>query len=163
MNMSKTRTAFAVVSAALLLAACGGGGTTGGDQSQDPAASEAPAVGGELQFFGTEYAFSVEESAPAGETEVTLVNQGEEPHMLDLVPITEDAPPVEELIRLPEKKVEKFFEGPPIHFPPVKPGETSKTKTVELRAGRYGYVCFFAKKGEKPHAFQGMFGELTVE
>jgi hypothetical protein len=160
---SLVKTVLATLVAAALFGACGGGGDDGA--GQEPAAeSPMEEAGGEtVEFAATEYAFGVPETIPAGEVTVTLKNSGDEPHMLDLVPLTDDAPPVEKLIKLPEKKVEKFFKGRPIHINPVKPGETSKPVDANLTAGRYGYVCFFAKKGEKPHAFKGMFGELTVE
>ena len=168
-RVPRIKTAVAILVVLALFSACGGGD----DDTSEPAAGDDTATeaeqtpeeqaAGTLDFAGTEYAFAVSETVPSGMTSVTLTNNGDEPHMLDLVPLTDDAPAVEELIRLPEKKVEKFFAGPPNHINPVKPGETSKALKVELEPGRYGYVCFFSKKGEKPHAYQGMFGELTVE
>jgi hypothetical protein len=151
---------LATLVTAALLGACGGGAE---DEGPEPAAEPPEDEAGTVEFAATEYAFGVPETIAAGKTTLTLKNSGDEPHMLDLVPLTDDAPPVEKLIKLPEKKVEKYFKGRPIHIKPVKPGETSKPKDVNLTAGRYGYVCFFAKKGEKPHAFKGMFGELTVD
>ena len=160
---SLAKTALATLMTVAVFGACGGGANE--DAGQD-AGAESPteeAAGGTLEFAATEYAFGVPETAAAGETSITLKNSGDEPHMLDLVPLTDDAPPVEKLIKLPEKKVEKFFKGRPIRINPVKPGETSKPVDANLTAGRYGYVCFFAKKGEKPHSFKVMFGELTFE
>jgi hypothetical protein len=143
--------------------ACGGGADEDGGQDSAAEKPKDEAAAGTLEFAATEYAFGVQETAAAGETTIVLKNSGDEPHMLDLVPLTDDAPPVEKLIKLPEKKVEKFFKGRPIHINPVKPGKTSKPVKAKLKPGRYGYVCFFAKKGEKPHAFKGMFGEMTIE
>src|SRR5688500_13069568 len=162
MRIRETRFAIVLTTlvAAALFGACGGGGGTGTGTGAEGETPMEEAAGGTLEFAGTEYAFSVDSPAPAGQTEVTLVNNGDEPHMLDLVPLTDDAPPVDELIRLPDRKVEKLFTGQPIHLHPVQPGETSKPAKAMLQPGRYGYVCFFSKKGEKPHAFQGMFGEL---
>lgn len=156
----------ALMALALLGAACGGGGddedatdTASEETEETPAEDEA----GTLEFAGTEYAFSAPPTAKAGPTTITLVNNGDEPHMLDLVPLAENAPSVEKLLKMPQKKAQSFFAGPPIMIKPIKPGETSEPVEAELQPGRYGYVCFYAKKGEQPHAFQGMFGELTVE
>jgi hypothetical protein len=158
---SLVKTVLATLVTVAVFGACGGADDDGG---QDAGAEKPKEKAGAatLEFAATEYAFGVPESVTAGKVTVTLVNKGDEPHMLDLVPLTDDAPPVKKLIKLPEKKVEKFFKGRPIHINTVKPGKTSKAVDANLTAGRYGYVCFFAKKGEKPHAFKGMFGELTV-
>ena len=168
---SRVKVLLATLMAPALLSACGGGGAdvtndtaaedVAADADESPAEDEAEA--GILEFSGTEYAFSAPPTAAAGETSITLVNKGEEPHMLDLVALTDDAPALDKLIKMPEKQVGKFFAGQPIHIDTIKPGETSDAVEVELKPGRYGYVCFFSKKGEKPHAFQGMYGELTVE
>jgi hypothetical protein len=160
---SLVKTLLATLVAAAVLGACGGGADDGEGQDAGAESQKEEAASGTLEFAATEYAFGVPETVTAGETKLTLKNSGDEPHMLDLVPLTDDAPEIEKLIKLPEKKVEKFFKGRPIHIKPVKPGETSKPVDANLMPGRYGYVCFFAEKGEKPHAFKGMFGELTVE
>lgn len=68
-----------------------------------------------------------------------------------------------DLIKLPDKKVGHYFEGPPNHLPTVKPGKTGdKTLEMELEPGRYGYVCFIEAKDGTPHAFLGMAGEFVV-
>ena len=162
---------LATLMALALLGACGGGDDeratdtaaqdTSDDDAETPAEDDAEA--GTLEFAGTEYAFSAPPTAPAGPTTITLVNNGEEPHMMDLVRLAENAPSVVKLLKMPQKKAESFFAGKPISIKPIKPGETSDPVEVELQAGRYGYVCFYAKKGDPPHAFQGMYGELTVE
>ncbi len=155
-----------------LLGACGGGNDdaatdTAAEDTTSEEAEETPAEdageAGTLEFAGTEYAFSAPPTASAGPTSVTLVNNGEEPHMIDLVPLAENAPSVEKLLKMPQKKAQSFFAGPPTTIEPIKAGETSKPVEVELKPGRYGYVCFYSEKGEKPHAFLGMHGELTVE
>ena len=148
----------------LFFAACGGDEPTAGTEPGADETSEAPApVGGTVVVTATEYAFDLTAELPAGTTTFSLVNAGEEKHFIDIVPLTDDAPPVGDLIELPDNKVEKFFAGPPNHIATVPPGETStKTLEIDLQAGRYGYVCFFSEKGEKPHALLGMFGEFTV-
>ena len=171
---SRVKVLLALLMALAVLGACGGGSDDATDTAAEDGAEEAEespegddasgeAEEGTLQFHATEYAFSVPETVPAGQTSIEIVNKGEEPHMLDLVPLVDDAPPVEELIKMPEKEVTKFFKGRPIHIKTVKAGQTSAAVDADLKPGRYAYVCFYSKKGEKPHALIGMNGELTVE
>ena len=168
---SRIRVLLAALMALALLGACGGGdddaATDAGAEETSEEAAETPAeeeaAAGTLEFAGTEYAFSAPATATAGPTSVTLVNNGEEPHMMDLVPLAENAPSVEKLLKMPQKKAQSFFAGQPITIEPIKPGETSEPVEAELQPGRYGYVCFYSEKGEKPHALLGMYGELTVE
>lgn len=153
----------AVLALGLLFTACGGEEPTAEPGADETA--EAPTTeGGTVAVTAVEYAFNVPATLPAGPTTFTLENAGEEKHFMDIVQLTDDAPPVEDLIKLPDRKVGKYFVGQPNHISTIKPGETSKPLEVDLVSGaRYGYVCFFATKGEKPHAFLGMYGEFTVE
>ena len=157
---------------ALMLVACGsddeGGDTDTGAQTEESPDTEAPG-GGEVTVNATEYAFDLPETLPAGETTFSLANQGDEDHMLIMAELKPDAPPIEELVKMPEKEANKFLVQD-YTIPPIGPGETSsKTITLDLEAGTtYGYVCFVPspKKSEghgQPHAFLGMIGELTAE
>lgn len=163
-----------LMSAALLLgAACGDdGGETdagGGDneKSEAPASDDAPSGesgGGELTISAVDFAFELPSTATAGKTDIVFENNGKEPHELVMVGLSEDAPPINELIELPEKKAEEFFTGQPISSEgPIGPGET-KDISAELEPGTYGLVCFVESKKEKqPHAFLGMINSLTVQ
>ena len=153
----------AVIVLGLLFVGCGNDEPPATTESGAEATTPAPAAGGEVLISAVEYEFDLADSYAAGTTTFTLVNNGEEKHFIDIVKLTDDAPPVAELIELPDKKVGQYFEGQPNHIDPVKPGETSEPMEVELEPGRYGYVCFFGAKGEPPHAFLGMAGEFTVE
>lgn len=161
---------------ALLLAACGsddGGDTDAGaqetsqpEETEEPEETEAAPGegGGQVVVTATEFEFDLPETLPAGETTVNFVNAGEQPHELLMFKLSDDAPPMEELIQLPQKEAEGFFEGPPSSAF-AKPGESQEGAfTTELTTGRYGYVCFVEdKKSKKPHAFLGMSGEFAVE
>ena len=162
-----------LLGAAMLMGvACGDDDTTSGsDDSTDaqetespevePTESEATADG--LTITGVDFAFDLSSATlPAGETEVTFVNDGEEKHQLIMARLTEDAPDIAELIELPQKESNKFLEeeindGAKV----IKPGEETNF-TLDLKAGTYGMVCFVANK-EGPHAFQGMYNSFTVE
>jgi hypothetical protein len=157
----------------LMGAACGddGGTEAGGDngdteESTAPATDEAPspASNGELAINAVDFAFELPATAPAGETNIVFTNNGEEPHELVMVGLSDEAPPITELIELSEKKAEEFFTGPPVGSDgPIEPGE-SKEISAELQPGNYGLVCFVESKTEKqPHAFLGMVNSLVVE
>lgn len=81
-----------------------------------------------------------------------------------MVPLAEDAPDVNELIKMPEKEASKFFAGKPTGTNgEIQPGQT-KTFTTDLQPGNYALVCFVQSKEEKqPHAFLGMVNQMTVE
>ena len=151
----------------LSLAACGsdddGTGataTTTGEETTTTVASE----GGVVNVVAVEYGFGgIDATLPAGETEFTFTNDGEEPHEMTLIPLTEDAPPLDELIKGSEKEASKYFAGKPEHTD-AKAGEEGKSITVDLKPGVYAYVCFVStKQSEKPHAFLGMRGTFEVQ
>ena len=151
--------------------ACGGG-----DDEAEPAANEEAAEeeapeeeaaeeGGPIEVAMTEFAFAAPETVPAGEFEVTAVNNGEQPHEMGVVPLKEGAPPIEELARMSDKELQKWTAGP---FGgtegPIKPGE-EKTFTLDgTNAASFGFACFIKDpETKKPHVQLGMFGAFTVE
>ena len=161
---------------ALLLAACGddNGGTDAGAQPEettvetggdDETPAEAGGAGLQVAVTATEFEFSgLDDTVPAGETSFTLVNDGKQPHELAMVELKADAPPLKELLELPEKKAESYFTDLGHAF--AKPGKSQENAfTAELTSGtRYAYVCFVQDpKTKTPHAFLGMVGEFTAE
>ena len=160
-----------LLSAFLVLGvACGGdddgGSEAGGETQENESGTEETEEGdgGGLTITGVDYAFQAPASAPAGEAEITFENGGKEPHELIMVPLAENAPDLQELIKMPEEKAAKFFAGEPIGTDgPIEPGKT-KSFTAELQPGNYALVCFVESKTEKqPHAFLGMVNQLTVQ
>jgi hypothetical protein len=153
------------------VAACGEDDDDSGDASADPttAASEEPsdepteAEGPqEVTIVATEFHFDIPEVSP-GETEITLQNDGKQPHFLYLLELTDDAPPLKEALKLPEKEADKFIAGKPEESKVVEPGETT-TLTVDLQPGRYAALCFIDDpKSKTPHAFLGMAEEFNIE
>lgn len=148
--------------------ACGGG-----DEENEPAANEEEATeeesteeeSGPVEVTMTEFAFAAPETVPAGEFEVTAVNTGEQPHEMGVVPLKEGAPPLEELVKLSDKELEKYLAGP---FGgtegPIKPGE-EKTFTLDgSKAASFGFACFIKDpETKKPHVQLGMAGQFIVE
>ena len=143
--------------AAFALVACGEDTPTIGGQPEGQP-EQAPAAG-DVTVTAVEYKFHVapEELAPGAVT-FTLENTGEETHEFSLSRITTDAT-VEELLDLPEKEATSQLEDAGRVF--AKPGATDSAE-MTLEPGRYGYVCFEPSADGTPHAFLGMYGELTV-
>ncbi|MFN2527019.1 MAG: hypothetical protein ABR505_12290 [Actinomycetota bacterium] len=158
--------ALAAVALLSLGVACGGGDDDTAEPAQQPETSPALEPGGEILIRAVDFSFlDIPTTLPAGEVTFRMVNEGKERHMFIWAKLTDDAPPIAELVELPERKVEKFLEKELPEIPPIKAGETSeKTASANLTPGRYGYVCFvFSKKEKAPHALLGMLGEFTVE
>ena len=153
--------------------ACGGG-----DEDNEPAATEEESTEEEsteeesteeesdaIEVTMTEFAFAAPETVPAGEFEVTAVNVGEQPHEMGVIPLKEGAPPLEKLVKMGDKELEKWAAGPFSGTEgPIKPGE-EKTFTLNgARAASFGFACFIKDpETKKPHVQLGMAGMFTVE
>ena len=149
--------------------ACGGG-----DETEEPAANEEAAEeeapeeeeeSGAIEVAMTEFAFGAPETVPAGEFEVTAVNNGEQAHEMGVIPLKEGAPPVEELAKMGDKELQKWTAGPPGGTEgPIKPGE-EKTFTLDgTNAASFAFACFVKDpETKKPHVQLGMFGSFEVE
>ena len=171
----KRRWLLVLLGALLVLgAACGGGDDEGEDSdaaSRAGAEAESPDTeetegegGGALTITGVDYAFKVPASVPAGATEITFENAGEEPHQLIMALLKEGAPDISKLVQLPQKEAQKYLDTEINDAQkPIGPGE-STTFTTDLKPGTYGMVCFVESKEKKqPHAFLGMVNQFTVE
>jgi hypothetical protein len=163
---------------ALAMVACG---DEEGDDAEEPAAQETEApeeeteapeeetpmeeAMEELTVTATEFSFDFPATLPAGHTMITLHNKGKQTHHLIMAKLTDDAPPIDKLIKMrnADKYLEEDLTG---NKPPLaKPGETApQTIDAELTSGTYAYVCFMPdKETEKPHALLGMYGSFEVE
>jgi hypothetical protein len=143
--------------------ACGGGDDdTEPTATEDEAAEETPeeAEGGPIEVPMTDFAFDAPETIPAGEVEITAVNVGEQDHEMGVLPLTEDAPPVEELLKLGDKALQKYAAGPFAGTEGPIPPADSKTFTLTGEPGQvFAYACFVEDpKSKKPHALLGMYG-----
>lgn len=144
--------------ALLVLAACAEQQQAQPEQPAQQPASPEPETQ-DFEVIATEYAFEgVPATLEAGEATFTLVNEGEEPHMMNVTKINDDRP-LEELLQLPQKEVQEVIED--AGTVEARPGK-SKSLTAELESGRYGYVCFITTEDGTPHALEGMFGEFMV-
>lgn len=149
--------------------ACGGGG----DEENEPAASEEEATeeeetteeSGPVEVPMTDFAFDAPETIPAGEVEINAVNVGDQEHEMGVIPLTDDAPPIEELLKLGDKELQKYAAGPFTGTQGPIPSGDQKSFTLEGESGQvFAFACFVQDpKSKKPHALLGMYGSFTME
>lgn len=141
--------AFAIVAGALT-AGCGGG-------SEEPA--EESAAPSEINVTADEFSFELSDTPAAGQTTFTLENVGEQPHVLILAKLAEDAT-AEEAIKAQGRKgtTESFDELE------ARPGETAEgTIDTDLTPGNYLMVCPVPdEKTKKPHFALGQQEEFEI-
>ena len=112
-----------------------------------------------------EYTFE-DEGLEAGENEIAFQNVGAQPHHLIVAPIKGDAT-IEE--------VEKAFASKNGGQPPIEEkgtqtatavveGGESQLVDVDLKPGRYAFLCFISdRQGGPPHVTKGMVEEVDIE
>lgn len=125
--------------------------------------------------MAVEYSFEAPASIPSGQVGLRLDNEGAEVHEALLLRIDDGVDlSIEELLELPEEEADSMVEFAGATLAP--PGESSAFVT-ELQPGRYALLCFLPvgttsldqlfqeseSESGPPHAFEGMFAELTVE
>lgn len=152
--------ALLTIMGVLLLGACGNDAI---DTSGAEATSPSPAGPHSVVITASEYDFDLPGELPAGPTSFTLTNAGEEKHFIEIIQLTADALPLEELLKLKEDELGPYFVGQPNGIDTVQPGETSEPLEIDLEPARYAYVCFIEAKDGTPHAFLGMAGEFEVK
>lgn len=152
------------------------------DEAEDDEADDSVTV------TATDYAFAVPATIPVG-TELTIDNQGSEPHEVSVFHIPdEEERSLEELLALPEDEEPPLnFKGVVIQLTDGSDPITPEGPVVVDEPGRYALVCFFpvgltdAELQEAmaemdpdaedppplpegpPHFTEGMLAEVTVE
>ncbi len=117
----------------------------------------------EATFTATEYDFEGPSTLQAGLNEITLVNDGEEPHHIQLVRLEEGRTANEFLSAMSEGGMPSWAEevgGPNTGTPGIAP-ETSAY--VDLEPGTYVIMCVIPDGEGTPHVEHGMVKTVTVE
>jgi hypothetical protein len=128
-----------------------------------------------VTITATDYEFAGwEELHNAGEYGITLVNEGEELHEMQLVRITDEQNrPIEELVDLNEEELEGVINQVAFSF--ACPGDAADPVAADMtEPGRYVMICFIPVGAtpetsieefetlEPPHFAQGMVHEFEV-
>lgn len=141
------------VAAAVL--ACAVGGCTSSSAGPPPLPPGPQVVAVSLR----EYAFDRPDAIPAGRVVFRFVNGGRIEHQPDLLPLSEELPPIDQQLRGEARAAVTPFAG----VPPRPPG-TSGTFAVNLVPGRrYALICFARDPDDdESHALQGMASEFRA-
>lgn len=133
----------------VLLASCQG---TAEEQKAVPASPPVVAV------TMTEYAFQFNSNILPGRVVFQVSNDGREPHLMNLVPLPEDLPPLDDQLRGSERRILPPF----ARVTTLQPGQ-SGTFAVDLEAGvRYGLICNLVDASNEVHAELGMNAEFRA-
>ncbi|MEX1047577.1 MAG: hypothetical protein WD757_07525 [Actinomycetota bacterium] len=164
MKRTGRATLAVILGAILLLAACAKKTETtaspaagGGSPAGEPAAAAA-------SYAGVEYEFQGADTLPAGTSQIELVNDGKEMHMIAMAKIDEGKT-IEDVIaylKTGKQKPPSWATQVKGGVPPVKPGATKTGKVPPLDAGTYVMLCFVTTKDGTPHALLGMVKQVTV-
>jgi plastocyanin len=178
MRSKSLRTLVVALGVMLIFAACGSDSNDGSQAASEDgqiaegttddgqaAPEEEEVASGDITYTALEFGFDGPDTIAAGETTITLVNDGKQVHELALYALS-DGKTFDDVTAL-------FENGPPQKQPKwartvgrtvAKPGKTSKPMTKDLAAGTYVLLCFVPDKESKmPHAMLGMMKPVTVQ
>lgn len=106
-----------------------------------------------------EYRFELDRTVPRGRVVFRFVNAGGLRHQPDLIPLSEELPPIDQQVRGERRAVVAPFAGVAARDP-----GTVGTFAVDLEPGqRYAFVCFARDPDDgQSHALQGMTTEFRT-
>jgi len=141
--------ATALVTAALVLGSC----------ARSVSIEDLP----EIVITANDYLFNAPQSAEGGMVRVTLDNQGEEAHQVELVRVVEGFGPDDILAAIQDRDASAInamvsYHGGPNEVPPG----SSSTVITELEPGSYVLLCFVAGPNGELHVLQGMIGSMEI-
>lgn len=140
---------------------------------EDPAYLDATVALGEFLFeecgyeslavTAKDFAFEgLPDEVPAGIAVVQLTNTGENPHVVEVSRIPDDATTADEIVADPEAAMGSGLIEMIAGGAFAEPGMTGYL-TVDLEPGRYLITCMIPDSDNVTHAAHGMFHELTVQ
>ncbi|GMU40508.1 MAG: hypothetical protein AMXMBFR23_13740 [Chloroflexota bacterium] len=138
------------------------GMVTSFDVAAEPV-NEAKAPAANVKVSGGDYLFEAPERAKAGKVTLAFTNDGGEPHEVAIVQLAEGATVQDYLAAISAETPA----GPPpgVFVGGVQgiPSGVTQTAVMDLAAGNYGLLCFFANAEGAPHFALGMVGQIAVE
>lgn len=135
---------------ALLLASCQ-------SSAPDPVAALPPGPQ-QVEVEMSEYSFSYNTGITSGRVLFRVRNTGSVVHSLQMLPLSEDIPPIDQQVRGDQRLAVRPFAG----VDALDPG-TSTTFAVDLAPGvRYALLCFRADGDGTSHLLRGMTSEFRA-
>jgi hypothetical protein len=145
-------------------AATGASGLSGSLGETGATGATGDATSNAVSVTAVDYEFQLEGGVPPGEAGFVLTNEGDEPHELQVLQLTDG----KTLADLEALVAEGVPGRPPSWVTPVtgtfaRPGQTSEPAQGELESGQtYVFACFVTTKKGVTHAELGMLEEVTV-
>lgn len=103
-----------------------------------------------------EFGFELPGEVPAGRVVFNVHNAGTEKHTLDVIPLSEDVPPIDVQLQGSERRAVSKVAGVSMRDP-----EQSGTFAVDLERGqRYAVLCLLRDADGTSHAVKGMAAEF---
>jgi hypothetical protein len=131
----------------------------GGDDDDDSGSEEASAT--DVTVTAKEYSFDLSATPTADTTELTLQNDGEQPHALIFARINEGFT-TEEALELEGGRGSAELVG--TSRGPIQPGTTDEVKVRgPLQPGEYAMLCNLRTEDGTPHWELGQLEEFTIE
>lgn len=127
------------------------------EAEQDPSVTEADPNAAQVEVTATEYAFAYDPPA-AGRTTFTMVNEGEERHVLVLFRLA-DGFTMDDVMA---SEGDEGIDGPELESETAAAGEEA-VLTADLEPGTYGMICYLPTTDGTPHLELGMTSEFTVQ
>ncbi|HEX6539590.1 MAG TPA: hypothetical protein VF155_10455 [Candidatus Dormibacteraeota bacterium] len=105
-----------------------------------------------------DYHFSAPATVAVGRVVFDVVNHGQHPHELVLVPLPADFPPLNQQLHSNTRRA-----LPTVAVLPQLPPGGSGTLAVDLAAGRYGIISFVEGSDGSVDALRGMNAEIRAQ
>ncbi|HVE47470.1 MAG TPA: hypothetical protein VNA57_12090 [Acidimicrobiales bacterium] len=105
-----------------------------------------------------DFAFDYKGVIPGGRVVFRARNTGSEQHQLELVPLGEDYPPLDEQLRGGTRRIVLAVAG----LPRRGPGKSGAFAADLVPGSRYGFVCFVEGEDGEVHALKGMSSEFRA-
>lgn len=134
---------------------------SGAPPSEPPAAANPPAAIAKARFVASEYAFDGPAELAAGVTEVTLANEGSEPHHVTILRLA-DGKTFQDYVEASRNP------GPPPEWATAVGGVAGvgphgeATVTMDFEPGAHVLLCLVPDREGTPHVAHGMARPLTV-
>ncbi len=123
-----------------------------------PAPEYLPALPPVLRVTLREYRFDYTPMVPRGRVVVRVHNAGRVPHELILLALSSGSPPLTEIFKPGGEKT--TLQNLAI-LPPLAP-EGDGVFAVDLKPGRYGFVCLVSDSDGVQHDHKGMLSDFQV-
>lgn len=105
-----------------------------------------------------EFQFDYDKAIPSGRVVLRFDNRGKLAHKVQILPLDDDFPSIEEQIRGDQRR----FVPPYAQIFPKAPGESGSVALSLSPGHRYAFICQMFESDGESHAFKGMASEFRA-